>query len=294
MRKVAFVAGIFVLAVECVAPLWGDDPRGVAAAFYDWASGGLPPKLHVFPLDGRSFTVQLPFQLGLFAVSPDGAAIYAQRTGPKPSLYKIEFGPTRVTKLFDLDRLPPIYGMAASSTKIVVAAGYLGGGPCGLYELAISSGRAHQILSDSDCKTRSPWTSLSLSPDSKRMVAVRTQSLELIDTQTGAFQLLGEGFEYAAWSPDGRWIAALEYNGDHTVLIDAVTLDKRRKLRGTEVIWSLDSHAILASRGHWYCGPDLATLELIDIQTGKATTVRSSSCKISQIVFGFIDVPVQL
>jgi WD40 repeat protein len=211
-------------------------------------------------------------------------------------LYKIEFGPIRATRLHGSDGLASIYGIAASSTKIVVSAGYFTNGAvsrCGLYELMLSSGDVHQIVGNSDCEYSSSWDSISLSPDSRRIIAVRKHRLELIDTETKAVQSLGDGFFYAAWSPNGRWIAALGDNGDHTVLFDAVTLDKRKTLPSTAVIWSPDSHAILASRGHWYCGPDLATLQLIDIETGRSSTIRSSTCKISELVTAWINVPRQ-
>jgi WD40 repeat protein len=115
--------------------------------------------------------------------------------------------------------------------------------------------------------------------------------LELIDTETKAVQSLGDGYYDAAWSPDGRWIAALGDNGDHTVLIDATTFDRRRTLPPSEVIWSPDSRSLLASRLHWRClSQYVGTLELIDITSGKTSIIRSSACQISMLVFGWINV----
>jgi WD40 repeat protein len=198
--------------------------------------------------------------------------------------------------LIELEGLPSIYSIAASSSKIVVSAGYSTGemaSRCGLYEMMLPSGGVHQIVSDSGCKYSSSWHSISLSPNGRRIVGVREHRLELIDTETKAVQSLGEGFYRAAWSPNGRWIAALGDSGDHTVLIDAMTHDKRKTLPPTAVIWSPDSHAILASRGHWYCGPDLATLHLVDIETGRSSTIQGSTCKISETVTAWINVPRQ-
>jgi WD40 repeat protein len=257
------------------------------------------PKLHVFPVDGPSFTLVLPFQLGKVAASPDGKFLYGQRffdpTGANTGLYKIEFGPTRATRLAGSDGLTSVYGIAASSTKIVVSAGYLTDAGfvsrCGLYELMLSSGDVHQIISNSDCQYASSWSRISLSPDSRRIVAVRKHRLELIDTETKAVQSLGDGYYEAAWSPDGRWIAALGDNGDHTVLIDATTFDRRRTLPPSEVIWSPDSRSLLASRLHWRClSQYVGTLELIDITSGKTSIIRSSTCQISMLVFGWINV----
>lgn len=283
------------MGFQCVALLFGSELSTSAPAFYDPGPvRGSAPKLHVFPLEGQAFTLALPFQLGTFAVSPDGTALYAPRffnpSGYNTGLYKIEFGPTRAKALSGSEGLISINGIAASSTKVVVSAGYLTNGlvsRCGLYELMLSSGDVRQILSNPDCKYVSSWYSISLSPDSRKIVAVRKHRLELIDTETSEVQLLGDGFNYTAWSPDGHWIAA--DNGAHTILFDATTLKKRKTLPPSEVIWSPDSHSILASRSHLRCGPDFGTLELIDIESGKTTTIRSSVCQISMLVFGWIN-----
>lgn len=288
-----------MLRVQCVAPLLSDEPGIFAPAFYD--PGGPrradAPSLHVFPADGPPFTLALPFQLGKVAVSPDGKVLYGARffdpSGPNTGLYRIELGPIRATRLAGSIGLASVYGIAASSTKVVVSGGYLTSGfvsECGLYELILASGRVHKILSNSDCKYVSSWTSISLSPDSRKIVAVRKHRLELIDTDTQIVQSLGEGFYDTAWSPDGRWIAALGDNGDHTVLIDPATLEKRRTLPPSEVIWSPDSRSILASRLHGRCPSDFGTVELIDIESGKRSIIRSSTCQISMLVFGWINV----
>ena len=287
------------MALQSVIPLFSAELRAVAPAFYDPGPGrGDEPKLHVFPVDAQPFTIPLPFQLGKFAVTPDGMALYGQRffdpKGHNTGLYKIEFGPTRATRLTGSEGLASVYGIATSSTKIVVSAGHLTNAglvaECGLYELMLSSGDVHKILSNSDCKYVSSWSSISLSPDSQKIVAVRMHRLELIDTETKAVQSLGDGFYYTAWSPDGRWIAALGDNGEHTVIIDASALTKRKTLPRSEVIWSPDSHSILVSRFHSRCSPDFGTLHLIDIESGKASIIQSSDCEINQLVFGWVNV----
>jgi len=300
LPRVVFAAGTLAVAVQCVVPLFSRQPRAFAPAFYD--PGGPPgareaPNLRVFPVGGLSFTLAVPFQLGNIAASPDGTVLYGSRfydpSGPNTGLYKIEFDPTRATRLNGSEGLTSVYGIAASSTKIVVSAGYLTNGlvsRCGLYELMLSSGDVHKILSNPDCNYVSSWYSIGLSPDSRKIVAVRKHRLELIDTETKAVQPLGDGYSYAAWSPDGRWIAALGDNGNHTFLLDALTLTKRKTLPPSEVIWSPDSHAILASQVHSHCPPDLGTLQLIDIETGKTSIIESSACQISMLVIGWINV----
>ena len=295
--KVVYLTCTVVIAAWCALSLSGEDTGVSAPAFYDPGPvRGDAPKLYVFPLKGESFSVPLPFQLGAFAASPDGTVLYGARffdpSGRNTGLYKIEFGPARATKIAGSEGLASVYGIGASSTKIILSAGYLSGARlvsrCGLYELELSAGGVHKIVDNTDCTYLSAWGSISLSPDSERLIAVRKHRLELIDTQAGTIQTLGDGFYYAAWSPDGRWIAALDT--EHTVLINALALSQRRVLPKSEVIWSPDSRSILASRSAMLCGPDFGTLRLIDIESGRTSIIRSSTCRINQLVFGWVNV----
>ena len=297
-QKAAFILGIVVMALQPVAPSFSAELRGFAPAFYDPGPGRAnDPKLHVFPVDAQSFTIRLPFQLGNFAVTTDGTTLYGQRffdpQGHNTRLYKIEFGPMRATRVMGSEGLTSVYGIAVSSAKIVLSAEYTTNaglvGECGLYELILSSGVVNKLLSNSDCKYVSSWSSISLSPDSEKLVAVRKHRLELIDTEAKTVESLGDGFYSTAWSPDGRWIAALGDNGDHTVLIDASAPAKRKTLPRSEVIWSPDSHSILVSRLHSRCAPDFGTLHLMDIESDKASIIQSSDCEINHLVFGWMN-----
>lgn len=267
------------------------------AFYYPGPPRGNDAKLFVFPLDGASFSVPLPFQMGKFAVTPDGKNLYGMRffdpAGRNTGLYNIELGAMRVMKVPGSEGFASVYGIAASPEKIVVSAGYLSEAglleQCGLYELILTTGDVDKILSNSNCKYASSWSSISISPDSHRLITVRKHHLELIDTDTKAVRSLGEGFYYASWSPNGRWIAALGDGGEHTMIFDAATLEKQKTLSRSEVIWSPDSGFLLASRLHTRCAPDFGTLHLIDIETGKASMIESSACKISQLVFGWVN-----
>ena len=275
-----------------------------ALAFYD-PGGPLKneQKLVVFPAGAQALTIPLPFGLGNMAASPDGKALYAQRffdpTGPNSGLYKIEFGPTRASRVAGSEGLTSVYGIGVSRTKLVVSAGYLSSAgfldekSCGMYELTLTTGKVRKILSNSDCKYRSSWGSISLSPDGEQVVAVRERRLELVNlgTGAGAVRSLGDGFFDAAWSPNGLWIAALEYGGrSRTILLDASSFAKRRELRSSEVIWSPDSRHIVAVGQQSRCGGYSGTLRLIDIESGEISTVQNSACKITNPLVGWINV----
>lgn len=206
----------------------------------------------------------------------------------------------RATKVRGSEGLTSIYGIAASLTKLVVSAGYLNAAGildpkrCGLYELILASGEVNKIANNSSCHYKSSWNGLSLSPDGRQLIAVREHRLELIDLETKAIKSLGDGFLHAAWSPDGRWIMALEYEGkNQSVLIDSSDLDKRSEFPSSEGIWAPDSHHILASRTHARCPPGFGTLELIDIESGKTSIIESSTCKINRLVFGWVNLGIR-
>ena len=165
---------------------------------------------------------------------------------------------------------------------------------CGLYELILASGELNKIIGNTSCHYKSSWNSISFSPDGYRLIAVREHRLELIDLETRTIKSLGDGFFHAAWSPDGRWIAALEYEGkNQSVLIDTSDFNKRRKLPSSEGIWAPDSHHLLASRTRSRCPSDFGTLELIDIESGKTSVIESSTCRVNRLVFGWVNLEIR-
>lgn len=261
-------------------------------------------RLVVFPAGAPVLTIPLPFGLGYSRPSPDGRALYAQRffdpTGPNSGLYKIEFGPTRASPVAGSEGLSSVYGIGVSRTKIVVSAGYLNSAgfldekSCGMYELSLASGRVRKIQSNSDCNYLSSWHSISLSPDGEQVVAVRERRLELVNLGTGAVRTLGEGFFDTAWSPNGLWIAALEFGGRRrTILFDALSFVRVRELPSSEVIWSPDSRYIVAVGQQSPCGGYSGTIRLIDIESGERSTIQGSVCKVTHTLVGWINISGQ-
>jgi hypothetical protein len=94
-----------------------------------------------------------------------------------------------------------------------------------------------------------------ISPDGSKMIIRDDFSLSLavFDFATGDTVQLGTGLWKAAWSPDGKWIAALHEDppGEQprprpskTIFIDAHDFSQQRDMGGNddnEVIWSPDS-----------------------------------------------------
>jgi hypothetical protein len=249
-------------------------------------------KLVVFPIGAQAFNIPFPFGLGYIAYSPDGIILSkVRRDGPNTGLYKIEFEPTRASLVPGSAGLTSVNGIGASRAKIVVSAGYLRVTECGMFELTLESGRVRKVLDNSDCKYLSAWQSSSLSPDGGRVVAVRRHRVELVDLGAGTVRSLGGGFLEAAWSPNGLWIAALENGGrDGTILFDALSFTRRRELPNSDVVWSPDSRYLLAGRQGFGCDPYWGTLAMMDIESGKLSTIQSSVCKVHDVRIGWVSV----
>jgi len=124
-------------------------------------------------------------------------------------------------------------------------------------------------------------------------VAIHNRRLELVDLDHVTSKPLGDGLFMAAWSPDGKWLAALlETAGKHeTVLMDASSLKRVRVLGDSDLEWSPDSRYLLGVDDH--CGAYYGTLVMMDIETGSRTSIESSRCKINQDTIGWVSSDVR-
>jgi WD40 repeat protein len=110
--------------------------------------------------------------------------------------------------------------------------------------------------------------------------------VELIDIARGSAEPLDGAFFIAAWSPDGKWLAAVEKGEKgRTILLDAKTLARRRTLGPSEVDWSPDSRYILAVEP---CGPYSGTFSAMSVETGERTVIASSKCRVNQATTGWV------
>lgn len=276
-----------------------------APAFYNGTLGE-PPQLVVFPPAGKQVVIPLalPSLLRFMAFTPDGRTIFATinttatprtpghpgRLGP-PRLIRIDLLPVRVTTVADLVGLGDVLGMvlAPRQDKILfLGAGWKGNMDCDLFQIDPSGGEFKMLLPNFGCRLGG------ISPDGSKMKIRDDFSLGLavIDLATGDTVQLGSRLWKAAWSPDGKWIAALHEDppGEQplprpskTIRIDARDFSKQRDMGGeddTDVVWSPDSKYLLYSESQPFCSHGV-TLFTMDIESGKREIVKESKCKVN-------------
>jgi WD40-like Beta Propeller Repeat len=273
-------------------------PSSYYAAFYSAGAASMnEQKLVVFPDDGGPVAIPLPFALGRFAYSPNGTALYgdpllATRNRIPEGIYKIEFNPTRVSPVLvtGFRRLNSI-AVSSREDRLLVSGEYQDGHNryCGVFEVSLPGGAVRPVLQGGDCKYLSSWLRLSLSPDGGRAVAVHNHRLELIDVARGEAKPLGDGFGEASWSPDGRWIAAIENGGKwRTVLIDANSFSRKKILGTSEGHWSPDSRYLLSMSDRGCGDSETGTIQTLNIETGAKETIASSKCQVYQTTTGWV------
>ena len=269
------------------------------------------PQVVVFPPTGGQIVLPLvlPGLLRFSSFTQDGRTIFATintkstsghlvRLGP-PRLIRVDLSPVHVTTLADLVGLGAVFGLVISPHQdkiLFTGAGWKGSPGCDLFEIEASGENFRRLLSDFGCDVGG------VSPDGTKMLVRRGDGLSVVDFATGTAVSLGTGLWKGAWSPDGRWIAALHLDPpseeprprlSKTIRIDASDFSKRLDLGGTndeEVMWSPDSKYLL------YCdwGPSICShsdglaLVTLDVESGKRVVVKGSKCKIKGRNIGWV------
>jgi hypothetical protein len=285
----------------------GVDTPPYAPAYYTGVYGEpRSSQIMVFPPTAKEFSISLPYLLRALTFAPDAEALYAvvqsatTPTGPRglpmlepPRLIKVEFSPLKISTLPSVSGVDTIFGLAVAQKqdKVLFPAAYPGrGASCDLLELSLPDGNLAPVVRNSGCAL-----DLSFSPGGdKAIVPHRGGGTEAINLASGSVTPLAGGFWKAAFSPDGRWIAALwlgQPSGRHhtrlseTMLIDVKDLTRQRNMGGksdVEVIWSPDSRYLLYSESQRGCPEDGGvTLFKMDIETGKRSVVQGSECKVT-------------
>ncbi len=260
-----------------------------------------PPKLILFPITGPELVVALPggltndFHPTTF--SADGKAIYGQVLQSCDGITKIEFKPARQTLVPGSLGIGTIGSLVEfrPSGKIFVSgfAKTRGTLECGIFEIDPISATFKKLFTGPfpDCGG-------AISPDGNRVLrSLREEGnlLKVQDLQTGAVQPIGRDMTGPSWSPDGRWIAAIRNvsGSSDVVLIDAANTSRRRTLGGTSALqaqWSPDSKYLLLSKlQEIRCGWFTASLEVVEVQTGKRREIKSSHCRIYHGLTGWMD-----
>jgi len=265
-----------------------------SAAFISSTAPG-HTELVIFPLRGKAVKIPIRSAGGPFAYGPDGKTLYGQCT-PDPAgsgdpvkiaLCKIDLKTVTKTAVSGSAGLyARDLAISNQGDRIFVSGYRRDGDKWGLFEIAIPGGALRQVLQQSDKSPKSSWGHLSISPDGGRVVATRNGRVELIDTADRTTRPLGDELFIAAWSPDGKWLAAAEKGEQgRTILMDAKTLTRQRTLGPSELDWSPDSRYLL---GFKPCGPDFGTLEVIDVESGERTMIESSKCQVNQATTGWV------
>ena len=252
----------------------------------------------VFPPVGKEFEISLPLIPRWFAYGPSGRSVYAtafRETGTRSftdprGIFKIELEPVRVASIQGLDAFYSIGPFAVSQGEdLVLSSGAKGNypaGSCGVYEIDLPAGGIRAVIETSDCRAGSPWRVLSVSPEGKEVLISANHSLALLDRARGSIAKIEGQFSRGSFSPDGRWIAALQL-GDpkapsKTVLIDRTNPTSRRDLGGindSEVVWSPDSRFLLHAVLRPACpSQNPLALETLEIQTGYRSLIKDSIC----------------
>jgi hypothetical protein len=302
LRRTAIAGGFVALTLGCSAlpQRSAQKPPGTrySAAFID---GG---RLHVFPFDRDEIAIDLPAAFVGNTFSTDGTRIYgfARSTDEEtPPVAVATIKPSTLSAIMASRGLSDVKSVTADADGgiLIVSAVYQHNRAqeCGLFELDIAKGTLEHVVDNprGECfDFVSSWNQLSLSPDGKRAIGTAgSGTLGVINLRERKVEKLWPG-SAAWWSPDGRWIAALNYGVPADIeLIRASDLSTRRTLgrdTGGRLQWSPDSrHLLLLAQGLCGLGSGyLGTLQMLDIETGRRTAINSSRCKVNHMSTGWV------
>jgi hypothetical protein len=302
-RTLAFTALVVAFATSFCG-----EPRDVSAEdSYPYAAFvQLGTTLRIFPLNSRrEVDAGLPFSVANdFAVDPNGNALYAQKIDlekpldpPIPGIYMIQFNPARAAILpgSEVFSLGTSIAVSPKQDKFLAFGATGLGDPivtCGIFEFTLADRKLRKILGSDSCQKKDAWFGLSLAPDGLRGVGIRGKQLAVIDLVSGSTRMLGEGFYEAAWAPNGRWIVAGDATTKDIVLFDASTFARIKVLGDTSASsmlqFSPDSRYVLTVKGSVLCGIETYSLQMIDVESGQASIIESSRCKVVENVGGWI------
>ncbi len=252
----------------------------------------------VFPPTGKEFEISIPLIPQWLTYGPSGRSLYAtalRETGPKSfttqlGISRIELEPLSVSTIQGLDAFYALGPFSVSQNEDLVVSGGARGtypaGSCGVYEIRLPAGEIHTAIETSDCRAGSPWRVMSLSPEGTHALISANGSLAVVDLANGSITKIEGQLSRGSFSPDGRWIAALQL-GDpkapsKTVLIDRANLARRRDLGGVddaEVVWSPDSRFLLHAVYRPACpSQNPLALETLEVQTRNRSVIKDSIC----------------
>jgi hypothetical protein len=261
------------------------------------AGNGAEFFIAVFPPAGKEFEISLPLMPRWFAYGPSGRSVYATAlvdTGrgsitTQRGILKIDLDPVRVSNIEGLDAFYSLGPFAVSQGEDLVVSGGAKGnypaGSCGVYEIHLPAGDIRAAIETSDCRAGSPWRVLSLSPEKTEALISANRSLALLDLAKGSTTKIEGQLSKGSFSPDGKWIAAIQINNPNppkTILIDRSDLTKKRDFgvsEDSEAVWSPDSKFLLHAVYRPACpSQNPLALETLEVQTGNRSLIKDSIC----------------
>jgi hypothetical protein len=300
-KLIAYALAVAALGVGyCEGQSFGARSTSAYSPAYLEMGGALyPASLILFPWLGPESRVPLrPGLVGSFYLlssSLDGRALYGVSSGDDyGGLEKLELDPVRQSVLPGSAGLGYITSLTVSpiSGKFFVSAATRASGKvvCGDFEIDSNAGTLRMLRLGVRPDCGGP-----ISPDGGYELHGAAHLLTLLNLTTGTSTPLGAGMKWATWSPDGRWIAAVPSKGgaQDVIVLDAKSPASIRRLGTAEgpVVWSPDSKYLLIEKSQISCSLTLygASLQVIDVQTGNRSLVKSSKCKISAGSFFWMD-----
>jgi hypothetical protein len=167
------------------------------------------------------------------------------------------------------------------------------GGHCGAFEIDSSSGSFRELRTGAYSQCRGLGEALAgpVSPDGRRMLSHQGNELKVLNLESDVAYSLGTGLTQGRWSPDGWRTAA--WGAGRIVVIDADNASHRKDLGKCcdgLAAWSPDSKYLLITKSEFRCSLSLFfdSLQVLDVDTGKRTVIKSSRCSTGGWV-GWID-----
>jgi hypothetical protein len=261
-------------------------------------------QLIVFPFEGGSVKIALPFKPGRLAYSSDGRTVYTNASSASQSrrgLVRISIKSGRISEVPGASDFAPVHSLAISAAEdeIVISGGYRRAGSveCGIFALDVASGKVRPVITQANpgCRYVPAWHDLSLSPDGKQAVGKegRYSQVKMVDMEGGTYRPIVEG-SHPVWSPDGKWIAFVAAPGSAITLIDPNHLSRHRSLGsydGPTLQWSPDSRYLLLWESESVCAPSFGyfgTFETLDVQSGTRSRIKSSRCEVNLMTGGWV------
>ena len=291
----------FVLAMLAVPAARSAEPVAFSpAALMSRQAAGNQAEffIAVFPPAGKEFEISLPLVPRWFAYGPGGRSVYAtalKETGPRSftderGMFKIDLDSVRVSTIQGLDAFGSIGPFAVSQGEDLIVSGGSKGNDyparsCGVYEIHLPAGDVSAAIETSDCRAGSPWRVLSVSPENTEALISANRSLALLNLAKGSITKIEGQLSKGSFSPDGKWIAAIQINNPNPpkiILIDRSDLTKRRDLgasEDSEAVWSPDSKFLLHAMYRPACpSQNPLALETLEVQTGARSVIKESIC----------------